>query len=489
MAPLNNTSPQNTSLREEVAPLEDGALLCDYAQQGSDDAFAAIVSRHVGLVYSAALRQVSGNAAAAQDVTQMVFFDLARQAGRLVRHPTLIGWLYTTTRRHAARAVRDETRRQMREQKSHTMQELLCGQESEEELDWRLLRPVLDAAMHDLSETDRLAILLRHFEQHSLRDVGAKLGISENSARMRVDRALDRLRLGLEKRDVTSSASALAAALAGQAVKAAPAMIASSATAAAIFASAPFDFALFSVMISIKFKIAVVVAAALAFLAPLTLQHFANQGLRSENDALKRQFSTTLDQLRMTEENAAVTITQLTDLRAENIELLRLRREVAKLRQLTVDKPLNRTSAGLIPNEASRSAFALEDLGNDTPENAATTALWAISEGIQSRFKELVITSDKLPLPIANQIDEVFFRNMTRNYAGKQFTSVSQIRTNEHSSVTVDFGFRDLKTGDTDPFSLAGRKAGWSDKLAVNPIFQPEAKTGRDRQNPFFRPL
>ena len=56
--------------------MEDRHLLREYTKNGSEEAFAALVKRHLGLVYSAALRRV-GNHQGAQDVTQSVFILLA----------------------------------------------------------------------------------------------------------------------------------------------------------------------------------------------------------------------------------------------------------------------------------------------------------------------------------------------------------------------------------------------------------------------------
>ncbi len=121
-----------------------------------------MIQRHVNLVYSAALRLVGGDVHRAHDITQQVFTGLARHAKRLARHPALVGWLYTTTRRCALYTLRSERRRTAREQEATTMNELLRDPAAEP--DWEQLRPVLEDAMHDLGEKIRHAVLLRFFE-------------------------------------------------------------------------------------------------------------------------------------------------------------------------------------------------------------------------------------------------------------------------------------------------------------------------------------
>ena len=158
----------------------DGELLQRYAAAKSEDAFAELVRRHVGLVYSAALRQVNGDAHLAQDVAQMVFADLARKASTLAHHQVLAGWLYTSTHFAAAKVVRSEQRRKLREQQSLAMHELL--QNSPADLDWENLRPVLDAAMQKLAPSDREIILLRYFENRPFADIGEHLRLSEDAA-------------------------------------------------------------------------------------------------------------------------------------------------------------------------------------------------------------------------------------------------------------------------------------------------------------------
>ena len=104
------------------------------------------------------------------------------------------------------------------------MNELLSDDSPHEA--WQRIQPVLDDALHELKEADREALVLRFLEDRPLREVGTRLGLKENAARMRVDRALDKLRGLLAKRGITSTAAALAVVLAEQAGVAAPAGLA-----------------------------------------------------------------------------------------------------------------------------------------------------------------------------------------------------------------------------------------------------------------------
>ena len=200
--------------------IEDSELLQQYAKEENQAAFAEIVQRHLNLVYSAALRQVGGDADLAKDVSQNVFTDLARKAASLSNRPVLTGWLYTSAHFAAAKIVRTERRRAAREQEAHAMQQLL--HDSAPDADWTVLSPVLDELMHQLNESDREAVLLRYFENRPFAEVGAKLGVGENAARMRVDRALEKLRALFKERSVTISILSLGAILSGKAVVAAP---------------------------------------------------------------------------------------------------------------------------------------------------------------------------------------------------------------------------------------------------------------------------
>jgi RNA polymerase sigma factor (sigma-70 family) len=271
---------------------EDAQLLRRYATERSEAAFAELIRRHVDLVYSAALRLVNGDVHSAQDLTQQVFAELARQAKPLARHPTLVGWFYTTTRQMAWHAIRSEQRRAAREKTAHTMNELL--RQPAAEPDWEHLRPVLDDAMHELNHADRLAVLLRFFKNKSLREVGLALGLTENAARMRVERALDKLRLCLARKGVTSTAAALALALSGNAVSSAPAGFVASLAGVALAGAASetgTTFGLLKFMAATKLKIGLSALAIVGAAVIVVLEHQALLDAREENDSLRHQIA------------------------------------------------------------------------------------------------------------------------------------------------------------------------------------------------------
>jgi RNA polymerase sigma factor (sigma-70 family) len=191
-------------------------LLVDYVASGSQRAFSEIVSRHVDLVFSAAQRQVRCPQLA-EEVTQNVFVALARNAHRLKPDTPLVAWLYLVTRRACIDALRAETRRKVREKTAMEM-----SHNNSRVPDWSSIEPLLDTAMERLGERDRAAILLRYFEDKSLREVGAVLGMSEDAAQKRVSRAVEQMRAFFSRQGVTVGAGSIASMMTTQAVQAAP---------------------------------------------------------------------------------------------------------------------------------------------------------------------------------------------------------------------------------------------------------------------------
>ncbi|HEY8996223.1 MAG TPA: sigma-70 family RNA polymerase sigma factor [Lacunisphaera sp.] len=215
--------------------LTDAEMLQRYARERDERAFAELVQRHLGVVYGAALRRTGGRTHLAEEIAQKVFTDLARKAAMLSHHPALTGWLHRSTRYAAIDAARSELRGQKLAQSLATMPDTNVPPETG--VEWELLRPVLDEALDQLKEPDREAMLLRYFEGLSFAEVGARMNLSENAARMRTERALDKLRGQLGKRGVTSTAAALGLLLANQAFATAPAGLAATLTSTALAAA------------------------------------------------------------------------------------------------------------------------------------------------------------------------------------------------------------------------------------------------------------
>jgi RNA polymerase sigma factor (sigma-70 family) len=198
----------------------DLELLERYTRCRAEDAFSEIVRRHLDLVHSAALRQVR-SPQLAEEVAQSTFIKLAGHAHRLAPDTILTAWLYQVTRREAIDVVRREARRQLREQIAVEMNAMNANA-----ADWAQIEPLLDDAMQALDDTDRTAVLLRFFENRSLREVGNSLGTTDDTARKRVNRAIEHLREFFAKRGVTVGASGIVLVISTHAVQAAPAGLA-----------------------------------------------------------------------------------------------------------------------------------------------------------------------------------------------------------------------------------------------------------------------
>ncbi|HEX4119083.1 MAG TPA: sigma-70 family RNA polymerase sigma factor [Verrucomicrobiae bacterium] len=206
----------------------DMEMVREYARGRSEDAFATLVSRHVNLVYSVALRQL-GDAGLAEEVTQAVFIILARKAGKLGPKTILPAWLCRTAHYAAADALRARRRRQHREQEAY-MQSRLNSPESDSEA-WAAIAPQLDSAMAGLGKKDHSAIVLRFFQGKEMKELGTALGVSENAAKTRVCRAVEKLRRFFLGRGIMLSAAVIATAVSAHSVQAAPVGLAKTTTA------------------------------------------------------------------------------------------------------------------------------------------------------------------------------------------------------------------------------------------------------------------
>ncbi len=195
----------------------DKELLAEYVRNGSENAFAQLVGRHVALVYSAALRKVRSSELA-EEVAQTTFLKLAQLAKHLKTDTVLGAWLYQVAHRQAIDTVRREARRQNREQIVYQSMNMNAAPEA----DWSQLAPILDEAICSLNKAEKTALVLRYFENKSLREVGIALGGTENAAQKTVSRAIEGVRGFFSRRGISVTSGALSASLSVHAIDAVP---------------------------------------------------------------------------------------------------------------------------------------------------------------------------------------------------------------------------------------------------------------------------
>ena len=317
----------------------DTQLLRGYTEAKSQDAFTELVRRHVNLVYSAALRQVR-SPQLAEEISQSVFTDLARGADKLKPDTILTAWLYQVTRRTAIDVIRRESRRQVRERLAVEMAAMNTS------ADWNHIEPLLEDAMEALEEADRAAILLRFFENKSLREVGQSLGTSDDAAQKRVSRAVERLREFFNKRGIGIGAGGLVALISANAVHAAPLALAAQISSATILAgttihsSTAAAAAKVLVMTTMQKTIAGAVIVALGGTGIYQARQAGH--LRSQVAAMQReqlspnaQITQLQQQIGWLSNKVAALLDENEQLKRNQTELLKLRGEVRTLRQAT----------------------------------------------------------------------------------------------------------------------------------------------------------
>jgi RNA polymerase sigma factor (sigma-70 family) len=402
-----------------VNALTNQQLLRDYAQSRSESAFTELVRRHVDLVHSAAFR-MTGEMHSAQDVTQAVFLALAQNAACLTNHPVLSGWLHTTARNLAAKHIRAAVRRQTHEQEAAAMNELLAAAP---EADWNEIAPHLDAALGELSEPDRDAVLLRYFERKTSGEIGGLIGISEAAAQKRISRAVEHLREFFAKRGITVGAGGLAVVISANAVQAAPVGLALTISTAATLTGTTLAT---TATITATKAIAMTTFSKIIIGTTLTVaigtgiyQARQSSALRSQLESLQQQQTSQLEQLQQERDATATRLAALQNenerAKANSEELLRLRAEVVRLR---TNPPNASQPSSATTNETeapAQTAAAQTELPKDSwtdagfasVQSALQTRGWAVLTGNRERFKESVFITAE-----ARQIMEKMLEDM-----------------------------------------------------------------------------
>ncbi len=271
----------------------DGDLLRQFVQTHDESSFTRIVQQHIGFVYAVALRRVR-DPHLAQDATQAVFIALARKAASVARDRSVVGWLHRSACYETRNLLRAQAHRVARETEAQRLGMISAGDEPS--ADFAALEPVLDDALRELSTADREAILARYFSAQSYAQIGATLRLNENTARMRVERALLKLRLRLQRRGIDSTTAALALALPACASAAVPAGTIATITKASLagFSAGAGAVGLFAFMSTTKIA---ATAAILAVIAGFVYQNRQTAALAASLSSVREERTTALHQV------------------------------------------------------------------------------------------------------------------------------------------------------------------------------------------------
>jgi len=345
----------SADIYRQMLETDDIELLREYALRNSEQAFATLVSRHIDLVYSAALRRV-GNHHQAQEITQAVFVILARKARSLRPATILPGWLFQTTRLTAANYVRTEIRRARREREAY-MQFNPAENPGEP---WQQLAPLLNDAIAGLGAKDRDAIVLRFLKGKDYKEVAAALGATEEASQMRVSRALEKLRRLLAKRGVTLTAAGLGGIMMAQGTTAAPAGFAATVAAGAVhctgLTASTLSLAAGTMKLMAWTKMQFAVGAVV--LALLAYQYH-------ENSAQARQLASARQELHGTIQELATREARIAGLQQQTATMVELRRdqqqELERLRARRNARASSTRSGSVAPAPTTLLSATLQD--------------------------------------------------------------------------------------------------------------------------------
>ena len=302
----------------------DSLLLKAYVERGLEAAFNELVHRHVDLVYSAAIRMVR-DPHLADDVTQGAFIALARQASELVERATLAGWLHRTAQNIAAQTVRTIERRRAREQEAFAMSEQIG---TLPDVWWEQIEPHLDAALGELSDADRDAVVLRYFHKKSAAEIATILGVSDDAAQKRVNRAVEKLREVFAKNKITIGAGSLGILISANAVQAAPVGLATKILAATSGLTV-------TAGITMIQKLFIAGFAAVAIAGGIYSLHLQKQvaALQEQQTSLNQQIAQMSQERDDATNQLAAAQREIKQRRNNQDELLRLRGETGALRR------------------------------------------------------------------------------------------------------------------------------------------------------------
>jgi RNA polymerase sigma factor (sigma-70 family) len=390
--------------------MDDATLLRSFAEHGDEASLGILIQRHMGFVYSVALRRVNGDTHHAQDVSQQVLVDMGRKAKALSLHPALKAWLYTATRYTAGKLMKTEQRRRAREE-AQSMNESF--HQNAQTVDWDRLRPVLDEALEDLGNRDRRAVIQRFFEGLTFGQIGETEGITEDGARLRVNRALEKMAAVMKRRGIESTAAGLALGLTSEAAASVPQAVAEAVAQGTlgVLRSTSVAGASVGLLSAAGYgKAALGISAGIALMAVLGLQQWSLERDKAHQfDGLEQQLDQDRSEIRSLLHQRAVSQASLQKLAPSSEEVLTNR--VTALRDWFAANPSYALPEMRLLTDADWVDFSFQhpeiDAGGDlwpVASQLRTKAIVVGEDAVQAALVRYVIAGATPPLTDANQL-------------------------------------------------------------------------------------
>lgn len=198
-----------------AAQASDGDLLRQFVKHNDDQAFAALVRRHSGMVWGVC-RRVVGNHHDAEDAFQATFLVLARKAASVWPPHLVASWLHGVALRTALKARTIAAKRRSREKQVENMPEPAASAHAS----WEELEALVDQELAALPERYRVAVLLCDMEGKTGKVAARQLGIPEGTLAGRLRTARVLLARRLARHGLVLSGGALATAMSQSAASA-----------------------------------------------------------------------------------------------------------------------------------------------------------------------------------------------------------------------------------------------------------------------------
>jgi RNA polymerase sigma-70 factor, ECF subfamily len=178
-------------------PQTDAAAVA-LARDGDSEAFRALVERHSRAVYRLAHR-MTGNPSDAEDVVQETFLRAYRQLSRFESRANFGTWLHRIAVNCSIDLIRSRPHREAAHDTSDLEQlgaaEADGGHPSPERLTLSAeVQERINGAMSTLSQMERAAFMLRHFEGQSIDEISRALGLKTNATKHSIFRAVKKMR-------------------------------------------------------------------------------------------------------------------------------------------------------------------------------------------------------------------------------------------------------------------------------------------------------